>query len=49
MFDAGKRAMVPEEPVRKEILSRLAEIKNKEKAKGSSGGVSAWPHFTKVR
>ena len=40
MFDAGKWAMVPEEPVRKEILSRLVEIKNKEKAKGSSGGIS---------
>lgn len=40
--------IVPEEPVRKEILSRLVEIKNKEKAKGSSGGISVWPHFTKV-
>jgi hypothetical protein len=48
MFDAGKWAIVPEEPVRKKILSRLRELRNEEKEKGLSGGISAWPHFSTV-
>jgi len=49
MFDEGKWAMVPEEPVRKEILRRLIEAKDEVQTEGSSEGISAWPHFTKVR
>jgi len=49
MFDAGKWAMVPEEPVRGEILRRLIEVKNEGKMEGVSNQISAWPHFTKVR
>jgi hypothetical protein len=48
MFDAGKWAMVPEEPVRGEILRRLIEVKSEGKIEGLSNQ-SAWPHFTKVR
>jgi hypothetical protein len=48
MFDAGKWAMVPEEPVRGEILRRLIEVKNEGKIEGLSNQISAWPHFTKV-
>ena len=49
MFDAGKWAMVPEEPIRKEILRGLIDAKNKAQVEGASNQTSALPYFTKVR